>query len=158
MPIPPRAMPPEVNRLDHQIGVQNGSTSVLELSPRRVQLTKLSPSPVLSTRIEELTREVGGLRYEIQFYRQCFEILQRLRDKAYDVYQQIFLAYYLDHESDRLDELMTQLHHALDKSVRLETAAKRVWMDFWGVGQSEQEQETDFPGMDQDEEEHRNWI
>ncbi|KIM93207.1 hypothetical protein OIDMADRAFT_93667, partial [Oidiodendron maius Zn] len=81
--------PPEVNRLDHQISLQNGSTSVLEFSPSRVQLAKLAPRPTPSARVEELTRELGQMRQEIQFYRQCFEILQRLRDKSYGVYQQI---------------------------------------------------------------------
>jgi hypothetical protein len=128
----PHSKPPEVNQLDHQIGLRNGSTSVLEFSPRRVQLAKLVPRPTPSARIEELTRELGQMRQEIQFYRQCFEILQRLRDKSYGVYQQIFLEHYLDPGSDRMGELMTQLHHALEESVRHEAAAKRAWIGFWG--------------------------
>lgn len=132
LPLLPHSKPPEVNHLDHQIGLRNGSTSVLEFSPSRVQRAKLAPSLTPSARVEELTRELGQMRQEIQFYRQCFEILQRLRDKSYDVYQQIFLEHYLDPGSGRVGELMSQLHHALEESVRHEAAAKSDWIGFWG--------------------------
>ena len=145
-----------MNQLDHQIGIQNGLTSVLEFSPQRLQVAKLSPAPDLATRIEELTREAGQLRYEIQFYRQCFEILQQLRTKSYEVYQQIFLAHYLDHDADRLNEIMTELHRALEQSVRLEAAAKRTWMYFWGIDLKADE--TGSGAADQDEQLHGNWI
>jgi hypothetical protein len=124
--------PPEANRLDLQIGLRNGSTSVLDFSPRRVQLAKLAPRPTPSVRIIELTRELGQMRQEIQFYRQCFEILQRLRDKSYDVYQQIFREFCLNPGPGRLGELMAQLHDALEESMRHEAAAKKAWIGFWG--------------------------
>ena len=94
---------PEVNRLDHQIGLRDGSTSVLELSRKRVQLTKLSPPVSLSTRIKQLTRELGYQHQEIQFYWQCFEILQKLHEESYGVYQELFLVLYLN-ESKGLEE------------------------------------------------------
>jgi hypothetical protein len=142
--LPPRSNPPEVNKLDHQIGLQNGSTSVLELSPQRVQRGKLNPPLNLSARVEELTRDLGHLRQEIQFYRQCFEILQRLRERAYDVYQQLFLAHYLDHDPKRLDELITHLHHGLEESVRREAKAEKAWMEFWGIDYNEKGREGDL--------------
>ena len=127
---------PEVNRLDHQIGLRDGSTSVLELSRKRVQLTKLSPPVSLSTRIEQLTRELGHQRQEIQFYRQCFEILQKLREESYGVYQELFLALYLD-QPERLEEPLNQLRSALEGSARREAKAKRAWMDYWGIDEEE---------------------
>jgi hypothetical protein len=136
-----RSKPPEVNKLDHQIRLQNGSTSVLQLSPHRVQHGKLNPSLNLSARVEELMRELVHLRQEIQFYEQCFEILQRLREIAYDIYQQLFLAHYLDHDSNRLDELITQLHHGLEDSVQREAKAEKAWMEFWGINYNEKEVE-----------------
>jgi hypothetical protein len=126
-------MPPAVNELDHQIGTHNGSTSVLEISPQRVQVAKRHPAPDLTTRLEEVTREVGQMRPEILFYRQCFEILHRLRSDCYDVYHQAFLTHYLDQDPARLGDLMTQLQGALEQSARLEAEAKRAWLDFWGV-------------------------
>ena len=138
-PIPPRAKPPEVNRLDHQIRLQNGSTSVLELSPQRVQQAKQNHFPNLYARVEELTRDLGHLRQEIQFYRESFENLQRLRETGYDVYQQLFLALYLDHNSDRLHELMIQLHRGLQDSVRRQVKAEKAWMEFWGIEYNEKE-------------------
>jgi hypothetical protein len=137
--IPPRAKPLGVNRLDHQISLQNGSTSVLELSSQRIQLAKQTHSLNLFTRIEELNRELGHLRHEIQFYRQSFENLQRLRESGYDVYQQMFLALYLDQDSDCLHKLMLQLHQALEKSVQREVKAEKDWMEFWGIEYNEVE-------------------
>jgi len=142
--IPPRSNPPGVNRLDHKIHLQNGSTSVLELSPQRIQLTKQNPPSSLSARIEELTRELGNQRQEIQFYRKGFENLQRLRETCYDAYQQLFLANYLDHNFERLNELIVQLHRALEDSVRREVQAEKAWMEFWGIEYNEREFEGDL--------------
>ncbi|KAH8799406.1 hypothetical protein F5884DRAFT_811821 [Xylogone sp. PMI_703] len=131
--LPPRAEPPEVNRIDHQIHLRNGSASVLEYSRHRVQLTKQNECPNLSARVEELTRDLGYLRQETQFYRQSFENLYRLRETGYDVYQQLFLALSLDQNPDCLHDIMMQLHRGLQESVRCETKAEKVWMEFWGM-------------------------
>lgn len=128
-----RANLPNVNRLDHQIHLQNGTTSVTELSQQRLQQAKHTPPTSLFAKVEELTKELGRLRQEIHFYRQCFEILQRLRETTYDVYQQFFLAHYLGTDSDRMNEIITQLHHGLEDSMRREIEAEKVWMEFWGV-------------------------
>ena len=129
---------PSINNLDHQIRLQIGSTSILELSPQRLQLAKQNPPLSLSVRIEELTKELGYQRQEIQFYRQAFENLQRLRETVYDVSQQLFLAHYLDHDLNRLDEIIAQLRNALEDSKRREFKAKRDWMEFWGIDHSVQ--------------------
>ena len=139
--IPPRTKLPEVNRLDHLIRLQNGSTSILELSPQRLQLTKQNHPPNLSARMVELTRELGQLRQEILFYRQAFENLQRLRETCYDVYQQLYMANYLDHNFERLHELIIQLHHGLEDSVRREVKAEKTWMEFWGVEHNDKQAE-----------------
>jgi len=135
----PRAKPPGINRLDHQIRLYNGSTSALELSQQRIQLAKNNSPPDLAARVEELTREVGNQRREIQFYREAFENLQRLRETCYDAYQQLFLANYHDHNFERLNELLVQLHLALEDSMRREVKAEKAWMEFWGVSFNEQE-------------------
>ena len=137
--ISPPAKPPEVNRLDHQIRLQNGSTSVLEFSSQRIQLAKHSQFPNLYARVEELTKDLGHLRQEVQFYRQSFENLQRLRETGYDVYQQLVLLLYLDNNSDRLHEIMIQLHRGLQDSVRREVKAEKAWMEFWGIEYNEKE-------------------
>jgi len=131
--LPPRSNPPEANKLDYQIQRHNGSTSVLEFSRQRLQLAKQEPRPSLSARVKELTKELGHLRQGIQFYRQCFEILQGLRETTYDVYQQLFLAQYLDHNTERMNKLITRLHYGLKDSVRREVEAEKCWMEFWGM-------------------------
>jgi hypothetical protein len=52
VPIPPPELPSAVNLLDHQIDAEGACKA----------------DPDLSARVKELTREVGQLRYEIQFY------------------------------------------------------------------------------------------
>ena len=125
--------PPAVNSLDHSIYRENGSTMALEYTASRLRAAKLEPVSDLRTRVEELTREMGYLRQEIHFYRQCFEILQRLRQTTYGVYQQLLLASYFPPSSERLQELVIQLHHALEDSVQREVKAEGQWKAFWGV-------------------------
>ena len=76
---------------------------------------------------------MGYLRQEIKFYRECFEVLQRLRETAYDVYQQLFLASYFPPSEERLHQLTVQLHRGLEDSMRREVAAEREWKSFWGL-------------------------
>lgn len=127
------SLPPGVNSVDHSIYCQNGSTSALEYTAHWLRAAKLEPAPDLMTRVEELTREMGYLRQENHFYRQCFEILQRVRENSYDVYQQLFLASYFPLGHERLQELTVQLHHGLEDSVRREVKAEREWKTFWGI-------------------------
>ena len=131
---------PSINKLNHQIRLHNRSTSILELSPQRLQLAKQNPPVSLSARVEELTRELGHLRQEIQFYREGgFENLQQLRESVYDVSQQLFIAHYLDQDVSRLDEIIAQLRNALEASKRRERKAKKAWMEFWGIDNIAQE-------------------
>jgi hypothetical protein len=137
--IPTHSGTPSINNLDHQIRLQNGSTSILELSRQRLQLAKQDPPLNLSARVEELTRELGYQRQEIQFYRQAFENLQRFRETVYDLSQQLFLAHYLDHDVGRLEDVIAQLRNALEDSKRREFKARRDWMEFWGIDHIAQE-------------------
>ncbi|KAL5345185.1 hypothetical protein ACLOAV_008257 [Pseudogymnoascus australis] len=132
--IPPRSRPAEVNRLDHQIQRHNGSTTVVELSRQRLQLAKHKPIINLHARVEELTKELCNVRHEVQFYRQCFEILQKLRETTYSVYEQLlFFSHCHESDSERLKELVAQLHHSLEESMRREVDAEKLWMEFWGI-------------------------
>lgn len=129
--IPPRSRPAEVNRLDHQIQRHNGSTTVLELSPQRLQLAKHKPIINLHVRVEELTKELCNVRQEVHFYRQCFEILQKLRETTYKTYEQLLLVTHChDPDSQRLKELIVHLHHSLEESMRREVDAEKLWMEF----------------------------
>jgi hypothetical protein len=133
--------PPEINVIDHQIHCQNGLTSVLEFTAQRLRYGKMQTAPDLMARIEELTKEMGYLRQEIQFYRECFSILHRLRETAYDVYQQLFLACYFGQRPDQLQQLTAQLHSGLEDSVKREAKAEKCWKDFWGIECNQQELE-----------------
>jgi hypothetical protein len=90
--------------------------------------------------MEQLTRELGHQRQEIQFYRQCFEILQKLREESYGVYQEQFLALHLG-QADGMEEPLDRLHRALEASVRAEVGAKQAWMEYWGI---DEEADDDF--------------
>lgn len=133
------AMPPAVNSLDHSIYRQNGTTSALDCTRRRLQSTKFQPAPNLLTRVEDLTRELGHLRHEVRFYRKCFELLQRLRETSYDVYQQLFLASYFPPDPEHLQKLTMKLHRELENSVRQEVKAEKDWKAFLGIQYDEKE-------------------
>ena len=120
---------PNTNQLDHHVRLYNRSTSILELSSQRLQL----PKQDLSARVEELTRELGQLRCENQFYREGFENLQRLREHVYNASQQLFLAHRLDHDLSHLDNIIVQLRNALKDSRGHEYKAKKAWMEFWRI-------------------------
>jgi hypothetical protein len=124
---------PGVNAIDHCISQRDGVTVALELTPPRLQASKGNSVADQRAWIEELTRDVGYLRQEIKFYRECFEILQRFREAAYDVYQQLFLASYFPPTEERLYQLTSRLHRALQDSVRREVEAERDWKAFWGL-------------------------
>jgi hypothetical protein len=125
------SMPPSINSLDHSIYSQGGSTTAIEYTDLRLQAVKLRPDPDLVTRIEELTREMGYLRLEIAFYRQCFYILHRFRQRLQGIYQKILLASYLPTNCEKLQEITTQLHRALEDSVKREAKAESEWKTFW---------------------------
>lgn len=125
--------PPEINLIDHQIHLRNGSTSALDLTAQRIQYAKTQTILNPMERIEELIREMGQLRQEIQFYRECYSVLHRLRETAYDVYQQLFLQYYYEPHPDQLHQLTIQLHRGLEDSVKREAQAERRWKEFWGI-------------------------
>jgi hypothetical protein len=66
------------------------------------------------------------------FYRRCFEILQQLRQKTYQTYQQLFLAQHRC-QSEGSEHSLLALHEALVESVRDEVKAERSWMALWGI-------------------------
>lgn len=125
--------PPHFNAIDHVISQHHGSTFALDFSTAKIQSSKGEIFPDVQVRLEELTREIGYLRQEVKFYRECFVILQELRETAYDVYQQLFLASYFPPDAGRLHQLTTQLHHGLERTMRQEIAAGNDWKSFWGV-------------------------
>lgn len=137
-PLPFRSAPgaresraPGINALDFSIAQNNGYTMAIGLS--NIQSSKSNSSVDLRARIEELTREIGYLRQEVKFYRECFSVLQKLREASYDIYQQLFLASHFPIEENKMSELCTQLHKALQESMRREVNAEKDWKLFWGV-------------------------
>jgi hypothetical protein len=133
--------PPEINAIDYQIHRQNGSTTALEFTAQRLQYSKMQTAPDLLSRVEELTKEMGRLRQEILFYRECFSILNQLRETAYDVYQQLFLSYYFDQNQDQLHRLTVQLHRGLENAMKRQAKAEKSWKDFWGIKWDQEELE-----------------
>ena len=67
------------------------------------------------------------------------------------MYQQLFLAHYLDYNLNHLDKLMIQLYCTLEESVRLQAVAKRAWIGFWGIDLVENKAERGLGGEDRDE-------
>jgi hypothetical protein len=87
-------------------------------------------------RVEELQRELDVLRKEVQFYRECFEMLQCLRETVEDVDQQLFLIYFFDETqselSTSLSQIYNELHSGLNLSIKSQIKAEEDWVEFWG--------------------------
>jgi hypothetical protein len=131
--------PPEVNELDHRIGLAGGSTIALEATAHRMQASKVKPPADLRIRIEELTRENGYLRLEIQYYRGCFTFNQGFHETVNTICQQQQLAYYLDavQNEDAIEyfnELTTELQRALHLVADEQLKADESWLASWGIG------------------------
>ena len=124
--------PPEINHIEHQIHLGKGTTSALEMTNQRLQESKSIAKPDSKAQIEELTRHNGHLRCEIDFYRHCFEVLQKLRSDSCNIYERLFLLDYFKPDTE-LQELVQMLRDVLERSSNAQTAAEHNWLRFWGL-------------------------
>jgi len=129
--------PPEVTLLDHQIGLREGTSIALEATPQRLQMGKSSSPLDDRVRLEDVTRDNGYLRVEIQFYRDCFECAQRFHLEVGNICQQLQVAYYQDvlQAGDSLeycDELCIDLRHAMERYIDDQRKAEKSWLEFFG--------------------------
>ncbi|KAI9766704.1 MAG: hypothetical protein M1840_006348 [Geoglossum simile] len=136
--------PPEVSLLDHRIGLRNGSTIALEATAKRLQSAKISPPADMRARVEELSRENGHLRREVQFYRDCFDLAQHFRHTVSNISQQLQVAYYMDavNNEDAIEfsnGLATDLRHALEHLADDQLGIEKSWLEFWEVEDTEDE-------------------
>lgn len=136
--------PPEVNVVDHIIGLNNGSTVALEASKNRLSLSKQNPPPDLRTRLEEVTRQNGFLRMEVQFYRTCFTAARRLKNRVADLSQQLQVAYYQDGvyrevTLEEIHKLNSEIIRAMLQFEDEQAAAEDDWLAFWGASAEDHE-------------------
>ncbi|RDL30202.1 uncharacterized protein BP5553_10480 [Venustampulla echinocandica] len=68
--------------IDIEIGRHCGKTVALEATTEYLQASKRAPTPELSERIHELTKENGQLRLEIKYQQEREEVLKDLPDDA----------------------------------------------------------------------------
>jgi hypothetical protein len=138
--------PPEPSLNDHRIGCQEGSTTALELMTHRLQAAKEQRPKTEAQRRDDLIRENGNLRQEIQFYRTCTDRAQEMRNGAHEIAQKMMLVFLFEGEHPReLDEVGHQLAQELQQHVDNYSAAvyeaEEEWMSFWNVDLSQQPNE-----------------
>ncbi|KAI2787009.1 hypothetical protein POX_f07362 [Penicillium oxalicum] len=123
---------PEINSLDHQIAVANGSTMALETTRTRMQNTKArNPLSLAELKAEKL-RQRDQQETENQFYRSCFENLGELLSDVLAVAHMLELgASGLGQSSIR--EIIVRLRAALDKSRVRDAQAEQEWKRQWSI-------------------------
>lgn len=123
---------PEINSLDHQIAVANGSTMALEMMRTRMQSTKgRSPLSLSELKAEKL-RQRDQQETENQFYRSCFENLSELLSDVLSVTHMLELKASEFNQSS-IREITVRLRAALDKSRVREAQAEQEWKRQWSV-------------------------
>ncbi|TGO07122.1 hypothetical protein BTUL_0321g00050 [Botrytis tulipae] len=126
------SIPPDMTPMDHAILQSNGVTTAIELNPRSLQACKYTPILNPTQQIEELTRENGRLRHEIQFLRRCSKIDYEFRDTVYQIYQQVYLiqAFHIFNQipdvRERLEKGFNKYHDKADK-------ARASWLAFYEI-------------------------
>ncbi|PQE18255.1 hypothetical protein CJF30_00010976 [Rutstroemia sp. NJR-2017a BBW] len=75
--------------IDIEIGLQKGTTAVLEATPECLQAMKQKIALCASQRIEELTKENGQLRLEIRYYQRMKDAMQAFFDDAKFITEQL---------------------------------------------------------------------
>ena len=107
---------------------------VSDLMPAKLRIAKtLSPPSV-----EDLTREIGYLRHELQFYRVCFDSASEMRDAIYQVSLKMMDSFYFYAEgtikqNERGRNLAFDIQDALEKFKSAVIMAEQDWMSFWGI-------------------------
>ncbi|KAK6609676.1 hypothetical protein H4I96_03607 [Botrytis cinerea] len=137
------SIPPDMTPMDHAILQNNGVTTAIELNPRSLQAYKYSPTLNPVQQIEELTRENGRLRHEIDFLRQCSKIDYEFRDTVYRIYQQVYLiqAFLIFDQipdiRERLEKVFNRYHEKVDK-------ARASWLAFYEIRHDAMQEGTFF--------------
>ncbi|KAF7868410.1 hypothetical protein EAF04_004942 [Stromatinia cepivora] len=120
-PIPPTSkfrvstLPPAITLMDHAILQKNGVTTAIKLGPQSLQASKRSPALNLRDRIEELTRENGRLRHEVQYFRRYYDTPQEYDYVTAEIYKQICLTSLLGCNKNEIVSALRRLFKAIEK-------------------------------------------
>ncbi|OBT39566.1 hypothetical protein VE00_09464 [Pseudogymnoascus sp. WSF 3629] len=74
--------PARPGAIDVEVGRRGGSTIALDATAQAMQRAKKDPPKNLTERIEQLTRENGGLRLQLAYHQKIQGAICQLRDDA----------------------------------------------------------------------------
>lgn len=77
-----RDKPARPGAIDIEVGRRGGSTIALDATDQAMQRAKKDPPKNLTERIEQLTRENGGLRLQLAYHQKIQGAICQLRDDA----------------------------------------------------------------------------
>ena len=141
-PLPIKHDLPEINSLDHQISLAQGSTIALETTRTRLQNSKSEKRQSLPESRQEKLHQRELQERENRFYRTCYDIFQELSNVAIITSQDLILQSLFEPEvcpngssqvlrtSLKLREVLQQ---ALERSRVQEARAELEWKRWWNI-------------------------
>ena len=120
--------PLDVNAVDHRIRCLGGETVALDMEPIQMQRSKRAESP--KQHIEFLSRKVGQLRLEVDFYRRCYRLNKMKDENTAQSYKRLMQQYItflcadpsmLGDVRDLLGLMSTTISSILDENERSKT-------------------------------------
>jgi hypothetical protein len=133
---------PEINALDHQIALAQGSTMALETTRSRLRGSKTRHRLSLSELKGEKMHQRDQQEHENDFYRTCFKILHQLVTVIIESVQELMLQYHFEPEatpigSSRVLRVVHILRRALEVSKAQEDQAEERWTRQWKLCRGE---------------------
>ncbi|KAJ5216876.1 hypothetical protein N7468_009884 [Penicillium chermesinum] len=135
-PLPSKHSLPEINALDHQIALLQGSTIALETTQARLQAGKTERRKSEQEAVSDKLQQYYKQEAENRFYRTCRSILHQLLQTSSDVYDMLELQCEFEPEvslfgNARLRMAAETLQMALDASRTQEVQAEQEWKREW---------------------------
>jgi hypothetical protein len=131
---------PEINTLDHELAMSQGTSMALETTRSRLERSKTKNKHRLS--LPELRdsklRQWEQQKHENEFYAACRETFLGLSKAALEVAQKLILQYHFEPEVEaagniHIREAIQALGTSLENSQRREAEAEQAWRRQWRV-------------------------
>jgi hypothetical protein len=137
-PLPIKHDLPEINSLDHQISLAQGSTIALETTRTRLQSSKSEKRQSVPESRQEKHRQRELQERENRFYRTCYDIFQELSNVAIITSQDLILQSHFEPEvcpagNSRFLRASLKLREALERSRVREARAELEWKRWWNI-------------------------
>ena len=109
-----------------------------DLMPSRLRVSKRQAAPTVPERLQEVLKENGNLRQEVQFYRLCSENALAMTNVVDKIAQQMMETFYFNAQGNMQQNVKGRdfafdLQDAHQKFLQAAADAEAEWMTFWNI-------------------------